>query len=125
MALASAGAAGGTPGSPQPPGGSGHFGDVLDVTAPAKRGGDAAATARLQRFRPISFLRGKLDDPTAAADIERLSISHRNLSRRAKRGEQEFKGIAGSGMRGFIKETREHELVARGIDGTPIAEGHA
>ena len=74
---------------------------------------------------PISFLRGKLDDPAAAADIECLAISHWNLSRRAKRGEQEFNRIPAGSMRGFIKETREHELIARGIDGTPIAEGHA
>ena len=104
---------------------AGNFRDLRDVTAPAKSGGDAASSARPQRLVPTSLLRGQLEDRAAAAHIERLSISHGDLSRRTKRGEQEFNRIPAGGMRGLIKETRDHELIARGIHGTLIAEGHA
>jgi hypothetical protein len=54
---------------------------------------------------PTRLRRGQLDDRAAPADIERLLISNRNLSRRAEGSEQEFKRIAAGGMRGFVKKT--------------------
>src|SRR5712692_11974085 len=102
---------------------TGNFRDLRDVTAPAKSGGDATSTAGCKRLVPAGFLRGKLDDGAAAAHIDGLS-ARGNLPRRSKRGEQKFNGVAADGMRGFIKETGDDELVAGGTYRAPVTEGH-
>src|SRR5260370_37446914 len=103
----------------------GDFRYLRDVAAPAKRDSDAAATAHRQWFVPSHFLRGQLDNVVASADIERLPIPDRNFPCRTKHGEQELERVAPSGMCGVIKKTREGEPGGGGIDGTPVAEGHA
>src|SRR6266481_4544681 len=104
---------------------AGHFRDLGDVASPAKRGGDAAAAPSHQRLVPAGFIRGEFDHRAAAAHIERVSISNRNLSRGAKRGEQEFKRVAAGGIRSFVKETRDDKLVAGSVHGAPVAKRHA
>src|SRR5207245_9186208 len=93
-----------------------NFGNLRDVATPRKRGGNAAATACGQRLIPAAFLCGQLDDASTTADIEGLRIPHRNLSRRAQRGEPKCKWITAGGMGGYGKAAGTNKLVAGAIE---------
>src|SRR5262249_16956194 len=78
-----------------------------------------------KRLAPVGFLGRKLDDATAASDIDFTAIAEIESARSAERGEEKFNKIAARGGGELVEETGENKLVAGGVDGAPVPEWHS